>query len=228
MNELFISYHPGAMGNFIKMLISSGLKDYKLYKNHLLYKNETVSIIMDNGEILPYLNVSKFDKFLDTIFFNNFLNTWIDNPSEIFDTVCRLYNKQDNTDIEYIIGGHLHTTMHTRNSLEYAFKFMEQVGINRTLFITFDSEKEYDICKSYRYKKRPGVEDTFTLQQHVEIHESLLKNKRNCDMILQLKNIFNKEYLRNFLLINIDNWSDTYFNIIYDSYMNLQDYTLKV
>lgn len=228
MNDFFISYHPGAMGNFLKMMISSGLEGYKLSKNHLLYKNQTILKLDDSGEVIPISNIGTFDVFLDDIFVKNFLNIWGDDPEEIFDTVCRLYIKQSKTNRLPYQGGHMHTSMHYNNDLKYAFKFMDKVVINRTLFITFDTKEEYDICKLYRNNKRPEAEDTFTLRQHIEINQSLLAHKREDDIILNLKNIFNKEYLRNFFFINIDDWSDIYFDKIYDSYMNLQEYTLKV
>ena len=228
MNDFFISYHPGAMGNFVKMLISSGLEGYELSKNHLLYKNQTILKLDDSGEVIPIRNTSTFDVFLDNIFVKNFLTIWGDDPEEIFDTVCRLYIKQPKTNCLPFQGGHMHTSMHCNNDLKYVFKFMDKVGINRTLFITFVTKEEYDICKLYRYKKRPEAEDTFTLHQHIEINQSLLVYKREDDIILNLKNIFDKEYLRNFFFINIDNWSDIYFDKIYDAYMNLQEYTLKV
>lgn len=226
MNELFISYHPGAMGNFIKMLISSGLDGYSLARNHLLFHGDTVSVIYDSGEIVPFKGKSKFDLFLDNIFFDKFSETWYNDPTEILPTLCRLYNKQNAPDEGCIKGGHLHTSMHTNNKLDNAFYFMEKVSILNRLFITFDTKEEHDICKAYRNIKRPEAVETFSLYQHKEIHKSLLDNVNSHDIILPLEKIFDKEFMRNFFLININNWKDLYFDLIYDNYMKLQVYKL--
>lgn len=226
MSELFISYHPGAMGNFVKMIISSGLNGYSLARNHLLFDGETVSLIDDSGEIIPFKGKSKFDLFLDNIFFDKFSAKWYKDPTEVLPTLCRLYNKQHTLDNEFITGGHLHTSMHTNNRLDNAFHFMEKVSILNRIFITFDTKEEYDICKAYRNKKRPESVEKFTLYQHTEIHKSLLDNAKCHDIILPLEKIFDKEFMRNFLLINISNWKDLYFDLIYDNYMKLQVYRL--
>lgn len=228
MNNLFISYHPGAMGNFIKMIISSGLDGYSLERNHLMFNGETVSLIHDTGEIIPFNGKSKFDLFLDNIFIDNLSDTWYNDPSKILQTLCRLYNKQNihEDGDDYITGGHLHTTLHTNNKLDNAFYFMEKVSILNRLFITFDTKEEYDICKAYRNKKRPEAIEKFSLYQHKEIHKSLLDNVEDHDIVLPLEKIFDKEFMRNFLLININDWKDLYFDLIYDNYMKLQVYKL--
>jgi hypothetical protein len=79
------------------------------------------------------------------------------------------------------------------------------------------------MCKKLRGIKRPGVSDTYTLEQHIDIHNSLINLHRSNDIILRFKDIFDKEYLRRVLALNIDNWKETYFDIIYDNYMRLQD-----
>jgi hypothetical protein len=222
MEQIFVSYHPGAMGNFIKMLICSGLPKYYLHKNHLMYKDEVVYILDDSGEVIPYYE-SDFDKFLTDIFFENFSEIWIKNPKKIIETVVRIYNKKMSNN--YVVsGGHLHTSMHTNNKLDYAFEFIKRANnIDRCLFITINSEKEYQVCKKLRDIKRPGVSDTYTLEQHIDIHNSLINLHRNNDIILRFRDIFDKEYLRRMLALNIDNWKETYFDIIYDNYMSLQN-----
>ena len=113
MNEIFVSYHPGSMGNFIKMLIASGIDGNKLLKNHVVNGDETIYILVDSGEVLPYIKQSPFDRFLDR-FYNNFSETWARCADDIFDIVCRVYKKElKASDNEIINGGHLHNSMHT-------------------------------------------------------------------------------------------------------------------
>jgi hypothetical protein len=221
MEQIFVSYHPGAMGNFIKMLISSGLEDYALDRNHLLYKGSLLLILDDSGEVIPYYE-SRFDKFLTEYFFPKFSDAWVNDPTDILETVVRLYNKKENDDYP-ILGGHLHTSMHTHNKLDYAFEFINRINLKRCIFITFNTQDEYDMCKKLRGIKRPGVSDTYTLEQHIDIHNSLINLHRSNDIILRFKDIFDKEYLRRVLALNIDNWKETYFDIMYDNYMRLQD-----
>ena len=204
------------------MLICSGLPKYYLSKNRLIYEDEVVYILDNSGEVIPYYE-SDFDKFLIDVFFENFSETWIRNPEKIIDSVVRIYNNRT-LNYHVVSGGHLHTSMHTHNKLDYVFEFIEKAdNIDRCLFITISTEKEYRICKKLRNAKRPDAEDTHSLEQHIDIHNSLINLYGDNDIILRFKDIFDKEYIRGVLALNIDNWKETYFDIIYDNYMRLQD-----
>lgn len=226
----FISYHPGSMGNFIKLLICSGIDGYTFEKSRLFYNNDIISIINDNGEVIQYGGQSAFDLFLTNVFYKNFVDIWTEDSDNLIEPLSRIYckYKKRESNILDISGGHLHTSMYTKGSLDNTFKFMNCVGINKVIFITINNNDELNVCKDYRKNKRPESNDVHTIETHLELNESLKTNLRKDDCILTVSTIFQKDKLKDFLLINIDNWSDTYFDIIYDSYMNLQDYTLKV
>lgn len=226
--ELFISFHPGSMGNFLKMLIDSG-ESGMIFGNLSLRNNEgtVISKINADGEVIRHFGDTVFDTFLTGVFFPSFSDRWLTDPSEVFPTVCRLYSKYEGSIKQPKFGGsHLHTSLHHYDndtySVEYMYKFINQTGFPKILFITINNKEEYNICKSFRKTKRLGVDDTHTLEQHIQINTSLKQHSRVGDIFVSVTDIFNKNKLKLILTDNFKDWDDTLFDTIYDSYMGLQ------
>lgn len=226
--KLFISFHPGSMGNFVKMLIDSG-ESNSMFGNMSLHDGEgtVISKINSDGEVIRHFGDTAFDMFLTGVFFPSFSDRWLSNPSEVLPTVCRLYSKYEKSIKQPTVGGsHLHTSLHHYDngvySVEYMYKFISQAGFPKILFITINNKEEYDICKRFRKTKRVGIDDTHTLEQHIQINTSLQQHSRVDDIFISVTDIFNKNKLKSILTDNFEDWDDALFDTIYDSYMGLQ------
>ena len=60
------------------------------------------------------------------------------------------------------------------------------------------------------------------LGEHQEIHNMVLKEKRTCDTMFPFKYIYNKEYLRQWLIREFD-WNDRCYDKLYDAWYEKQD-----
>jgi hypothetical protein len=144
-----------------------------------------------------------------------------------------LKRKNSNKRTDYITS-HDYYAFHDRyNSAVEFFSFVSSLEIGRVLYICTTSEKSIKIksinscMKNQRVDFRSAIDffDKYGIHQ-LEHHRIEAKNyldsKRDCDIMIELECIYDKEYLRNFLLENYDEWSDTNFDTIYDNYMSKQ------
>ena len=114
------------------------------------------------------------------------------------------------------------------------FKYVNRLSINRVLYISITTKKSLKLktVNSYTKNLNQTIEHAYShldkygiaqLKQYTNEAKIYLDSKRDCDIILELECIYDKEYLRNFLLEHY-NWSDTNYDAVYDYYMSKQPY----
>ena len=207
MTEL-ITYRGGSCGDFLRVLISNC--NYE---------------INDVGKIIN-CDVFDYTRPIFELISSDELNSLV--------TKCnKLKSKNSNKRIDYITS-HDYYAFHDRydSAVEF-FSFVSSLEIDRVLYICTTSEKSAKIksinslMKNQRVDFRSAIDffDKYGIHQ-LEHHRIEAKNyldsKRDCDIMIELECIYDKEYLRNFLLENYDEWSDTNFDTIYDNYMSKQ------
>ena len=92
--------------------------------------------------------------------------------------------------------------------------------INETLFICINTQKSLDILNSNKLRKNKS-DVPFNLSKHVNESHIISKEKRKEDKVLELEYIYDKEKLRKFLTDNYE-WEDKNFDRVYDCYMKEQ------
>lgn len=210
MNEM-ITYRGGCCGDFIRLLVSdcdysindvgkvidSDIHDYTRFAFDMIRKGENLSIIIDKvkKEKIRYPNMRT-----DVL------------SSHDYYVFFERYKNADNF-----------------------FKYVKEIGIDRVMHISITTEKSLRIRTlnsliknhSLDYKDYIDHYDKYGIYE-LEVYKNeakiYLDSKRDYDIMLELECIYDKEYLRNFLLENYNGWSDNNFDTIYDNYMSKQLY----
>ena len=208
MTEL-ITYRGGSCGDFVRTLLADC--EYTLDNNGKIY-NDTM---FDFTRPLRELIESGDD-----------INSIIDKGKR--------YKEQHrlNKRIDYITSHDFIVFINRSNGSEEFFKYVDALSIERVLLISITTLNSLRIRtinsmtknQNKTYEQSIELFDKYHVTQLEEYRNDkkiYLDSKRNSDIILELECIYDKEYLRNFLLENY-NWSDSNYDAIYDAYMSKQ------
>ena len=206
MTEL-ITYRGGSCGDFVRgLLVSNGKID-------------------NNGK---YSNVTYHDY---TRFAFDLIRGMDDIPS-IINKIKKERNKYPNIPKEIITSHDYYVFMERYGNASEFFKYIEELDITRILYISVTTDKSLRLrtLNSLVKNHGKGYDDyiehydkygIYQLEQYRNEAKIYLDSKRKSDIMLELECIYDKEYLRNFLLENY-NWSDSNYDAIYDAYMSKQ------
>lgn len=206
MSEL-ITYRGGSCGDFIRLLLSNAN-----------------CVINDKGKITH----KEFDDYTRTV---RQLIELKDSIDSIIEKTIKLKNKA-RLRTDFLTSHDYHVFVERfGNSLEF-FRFINELGIKRVLYISITTEKSnklrtYNSLIKNQDKNLDECEEHFDkyniyhLAEYQKEYKVFLDSKRENDIILELECIYDKEYLRNFLLEHY-NWSDTNYDAVYDYYMSKQ------
>ena len=210
MTEL-ITYRGGSCGDFVRTIISNC--EYN---------------IDANGKVKSF-GIFDFTRITD-------LRERIELGEDIYVIAHKLKHYKTrhllNKRIDYITSHDFPTFIDRFNSGKEFFDYVGILDIKRVLYISITTEKSirYRILNSLIKNQQKnysdylndydkyGIEHLKKYQNEAKIY---LDSKRKSDIMLELECIYDKEYLRNFLLENY-NWSDSNYDAIYDAYMSKQ------
>ena len=129
--------------------------------------------------------------------------------------------------------GHDHINfIHTfGDMIEWHHHIVERRKVQRIIYLTINTLEEANqrwVNNSHKNnpndgRRLPDKERALHhLGEHQEIHNMLLKEKRTCDTVFPFKYLYNKEYLRQWLIGEFD-WNDRYYDKLYDAWYIKQD-----
>lgn len=208
MTEL-ITYRGGSCGDFLKVLLSNC--DFELDETGKVHTPNTFDYTRATRELV------ELGEDIDTIV-----------------KKCIRYKERhsNNKNLDYITSHDFPVFVERYNSGIEFFDYVEKLSINRVLFISITTEKSLkfrtlnSLIKSHnktyddyiKHYNRYGKTQLELYKKDVEIFNNY---KRECDITLELEHIYDKEYLRNFLMENYS-WSDDNYDTVYDYYMSKQ------
>lgn len=208
MTEL-ITYHAGACGDFIRyLLVKEG------------------SRVLENGRVE---NDKCFDftrKAFDSIKANEDIDL----------VISKIKRKIKNTKLDmcpYITGHDFWVFVSRYGGGTEFFDYVDKLDISRVLYLSTTTEKSLRIATlNTMIKNQNKGYDNYIefidqygeskLEQYKNEAKIYLDSKRDCDIMLEVECIYDKEYLRNFLKNNYVSWSDTNYDVLYDYYMSKQ------
>lgn len=129
--------------------------------------------------------------------------------------------------------GHEHINfIHTFNNLsEWHHHIRERRKVDKIIYITINTMEEANqrwINNSQKNNPEDNrrLPDDYRQQEHLEehqeIHNILVKEKHENDIIFPFKYIYKKEYLREWMRKEFD-WNDRCYDALYDAWYNKQD-----
>ena len=203
MTEL-ITYRGGSCGDFVRGLLVS---------------NGTTS---DNGK---HTSSQMHD-------FTRFAFDMIRGGDDISTVITKIKAERDHAPFmrkDYITSHDYYVFFERYNNADEFFKYIEELDITRILYISVTTDKSLRLRTLNALVKNhsKGYDDyiehydkygIYQLEQYRNEAKIYLDSKRKSDIILELECIYDKEYLRNFLLEHY-NWSDSNYDAIYDAYM---------
>lgn len=208
MTEL-ITYRGGSCGDFIRTLLTNC--EHRVDDNGKLYTDDMFDFTRPLRELIEI---------------GDNINSII-SKGKRFKERHRLHKRTD------YITSHDFTVFVTRfgDGKEF-FRYVDELEIKRVLFVSITTIRSLRIrtinsmIKNHNKTYEQSIElfDKYyvtQLQEYQNDAKIYLDFKRNSDIILELECIYDKEYLRNFLLENY-NWSDSNYDAIYDAYMSKQ------
>ena len=210
MTEL-ITYRGGSCGDFVRTIISNC--EYE---------------IDANGKVKS-IGIFDFTRI-------KYLRERIEFGEDVYDIAHKLKRyinrHMSNKRMDYITSHDFPTFIDRFNSGKEFFEYVNILDIKRVLYITITTDKSLRLrtLNSLVKNNGKGYDDYIEHYDKYGIHQLekykkdknfFLDSKRENDIILELECIYDKEYLRNFLLEHY-NWSDTNYDAIYDDYMSKQ------
>ena len=209
MTEL-ITYRGGSCGDFLKVLLSNC--EYELDITGKVHTPDTFDYTRATRELV------ELGEDIDTIA-----------------KKCIRYKERhnNNKNLDYITSHDFPVFVERFNSGEEFFDYVDKISIDRVLFISITTEKSLklrtlnSLIKSHNktyddyieHYNRYSEKQLELYKKDVEIFNN---SKRDCDIILELECIYDKEYLRKFLLDNYS-WTDDKYDTVYDYYMSKQN-----
>lgn len=217
MTEL-ITYKGGGCGDFLRYLIHQKPLD--------LDKNDIIEL----GKVCTETDLDFTRPVFDLIY--------SETVETLYDKALRYKNKmlrrQPYRDCKILTSHDLWAFYQRYRDLSEFFRFIEMLEIDRILYVCITTKKSSRIRHANSLYKLHGhtietakpLLDRYSSSalkvEYIPEYNSYLDLKRDCDIMIELECIYDKEYLRNFLKNNYDGWSDTNFDAVYDYYMALQ------
>ena len=208
MTEL-ITYRGGSCGDFVRTLLANC--EHTINDNGKLYTDDMFDFTRPLRELIEIG----------------------DNINSIISKGKRFKERHRSHKRTDYITSHDFTVFVTRfGDGEEFFRYVDELEIKRVLFVSITTIRSLRIrtinsmIKNHNKTYEQSIElfDKYyvtQLQEYQNDAKIYLDFKRNSDIILELECIYDKEYLRNFLLENY-NWSDSNYDAIYDAYMSKQ------
>ena len=166
-----------------------------------------------------------------------YLKAEIEKANEDIDLVIsKIKRKIKNTKLDmcpYITGHDFWVFVSRYGGGTEFFDYVDKLDISRVLYLSTTTEKSLRIATlNTMIKNQNKGYDNYIefidrygeskLEQYKNEAKIYLDSKRDCDIILEVECIYDKEYLRNFLKNNYVSWSDTNYDVLYDYYMSKQ------
>lgn len=207
MTEM-ITYRGGCCGDFLRLLISNCY--YEIDVTGKVINSDVHDFT--RGVIPKIQNGDDFKEIVKDVLY---------------------YKSIPNRRIDYVSSHDLYLFYERYGNLDLFFKYIDIIDIKRLLYISISTENSIKYRTLNSMIKNHGKTtndfkvffDKYSLYQLEDYRNEkklYLDSKRDCDIIIELECIYDKEYLRNFLKNNYDGWSDTNFDAVYDEYMSKQ------
>lgn len=250
-NNLF-AYWGGCRGEFVRLLAFTGIIQYNhvtssdeeeiffsLHTKRGTIHDKFCSIDKSTGQVKPYKLMDRtgdnykkfFPIYMDKMRYIGYDDFMTKHILPEMEGLAMLYPTPLNS---YSCGHDAHTFIDAFGGLSEFNDYVTRLGFDKVYYITTDKkEASDDIRKAQAIKNTDLDEKSRELiiknanyegfYQHMLHYDKIYKEqKRECDVILPVEVVTDKEALRKFFFDNLVDWDDRNYDLIYDLYMEYQ------